>query len=145
MWKILCEFEPQSWLEIITSRDAKSACFQGSQTSCTEIYFLAFFCQNLAEKDHITWWMRPAESCCRKTHIGFAQHERRGKAPWILTVESKIAKLDPDHRVFHFRRVGGPSKVFISCQSAVPKTSFHWWFGAAPGAFTLATPLNLIC
>ena len=26
-----------NWLEIITSRDAKSACFQGSQTSCTEI------------------------------------------------------------------------------------------------------------
>ena len=27
----------ENWLEIITSRDAKSACFQGSQTSCTEI------------------------------------------------------------------------------------------------------------
>ena len=27
----------KAWLEIITSRDAKSACFQGSQTSCTEI------------------------------------------------------------------------------------------------------------
>ena len=26
-----------NWLEIITSRDAESACFQGSQTSCTEI------------------------------------------------------------------------------------------------------------
>ena len=27
----------ENWLETITSRDAKSACFQGSQTSCTEI------------------------------------------------------------------------------------------------------------
>ena len=26
-----------NWLEIITSRDAQSACFQGSQASCTEI------------------------------------------------------------------------------------------------------------
>ena len=26
-----------NWLEIITLRDAKSACFQGPQTSCTEI------------------------------------------------------------------------------------------------------------
>ena len=42
-----------NWLEIVTSRDAKSACFQGSQTSCTEIISV-IFCQNLAEKDHIT-------------------------------------------------------------------------------------------
>ena len=26
-----------NWLEIITSREAKSGCFQGPQTSCTEI------------------------------------------------------------------------------------------------------------
>ena len=42
-----------NWLEMITSRDAKSACFQGSQTSCTEI-ISGVFCQNLAEEDHIT-------------------------------------------------------------------------------------------
>ena len=35
--KNLCTFEPQIWLEIITSRDAKSTCFKGSQTSCTEM------------------------------------------------------------------------------------------------------------
>ena len=35
--KNLCNFEMQTWLEMITSRDAQSACFQGSQTSCTEI------------------------------------------------------------------------------------------------------------
>ena len=28
------QFRPEFWLEIITSRDAKSACFQGSTTSC---------------------------------------------------------------------------------------------------------------
>ena len=50
-----------SFFESITSRDAKSACFQGSQTSCTEI-ISGFFLQNLAEKDHITWWMRAADS-----------------------------------------------------------------------------------
>ena len=34
--KNLCNFEPQIWLEIITSRDAKTSCFKGSQTSCIE-------------------------------------------------------------------------------------------------------------
>ena len=31
-----------NWLEIITSRDARSACFQGSQTSCAEIISVVF-------------------------------------------------------------------------------------------------------
>ena len=42
--KTSCNFEPQLWLEMITSRDAKSACFKGSRTSCREI-ILAFFGQ----------------------------------------------------------------------------------------------------
>ena len=33
----------QIWLEIITSRDAKSACFKGSRTSCREIIFGIFW------------------------------------------------------------------------------------------------------
>ena len=41
--KNLCKFKPQNWLEIITSRDAKSACFQGSRTSCREIIFGVFW------------------------------------------------------------------------------------------------------
>ena len=41
--KTFCNFEPQIWLEIITSRDAKSACFQGSKTSCREIIFGIFW------------------------------------------------------------------------------------------------------
>ena len=35
--KNLCNFETQIWPEMITSHDAKSACFKGSRTSCTEI------------------------------------------------------------------------------------------------------------
>ena len=41
--KTFCNFEPQIWLEIITSRDAKSACFKGSRTSCREIIFGIFW------------------------------------------------------------------------------------------------------
>ena len=40
--KTFGKFEPQIWLEIITSRDAKSACFKGSRTSCREISFGIF-------------------------------------------------------------------------------------------------------
>ena len=47
-----------NWLEIITSRDAKSACFEGSQTSCTEI--ISVFCQNFQGRAnhevHIVNW-----------------------------------------------------------------------------------------
>ena len=41
--KIFCKFEPQFWLEFITSRDAKSACFKGSRTSCRELIFGTFW------------------------------------------------------------------------------------------------------
>ena len=41
--KTFCKFEPQIWLEIITSRDAKSACFKGSRTSCREIVLGIFW------------------------------------------------------------------------------------------------------
>ena len=34
--------------------------FKGSRTSCREIIF-GIFCQILARKDHITWWMLPAD------------------------------------------------------------------------------------
>ena len=49
MWKTLCNFETQIWLEVITSCDAKSACFKGSQTSCTEINS-GFFLPNFGRK-----------------------------------------------------------------------------------------------
>ena len=41
--KMFCKFEPQIWLEIITSRDAEIACFKGSRTSCREIIFGIFW------------------------------------------------------------------------------------------------------
>ena len=47
--KTLCNFETQIWLEIITSRDAKSACFKGSRTSCREIIF-GLFGANFGQK-----------------------------------------------------------------------------------------------
>ena len=31
MWKTLCNFEPETWLEIITSSDAQSACLKDSR------------------------------------------------------------------------------------------------------------------
>ena len=37
-------------LEIITSRDAKSACFKGSRTSCEEIFFGIFLAEFWPEK-----------------------------------------------------------------------------------------------
>ena len=48
--KTFCNFEPQIWLEIITSRDAKSACFKGSRTSCREIIFGIFWPKFWPEK-----------------------------------------------------------------------------------------------
>ena len=47
--KTFCKFEAQIWLEIITSRDAKSACFKGSRTSCREIIF-GIFWPNFGQK-----------------------------------------------------------------------------------------------
>ena len=52
--KNLCNFDTQIWLEIITSRDAKSACFKGSQTSCTEENSGGFLPKFGRKKDHIT-------------------------------------------------------------------------------------------
>ena len=40
--KTLCNFEPQIWPEIITSRDARSTGFKGSRTSCDVMNFGIF-------------------------------------------------------------------------------------------------------
>ena len=72
---IFWNFETHIWLEIITSRDAKSACFKGSQTSCTDIIsyvFLAeFWPKKITSRDvcvllRVMWWMRAAEERLRK-------------------------------------------------------------------------------
>ena len=47
--KTFCKFEPQIWLETITSRDARSACIKGSRTSCREIN-LGIFWTNFGQK-----------------------------------------------------------------------------------------------
>ena len=57
--KNLCNFETQIWLEIITSRDAKSACFKGSQTSCTETIFFAFLPKFGRKRSH-----HVMDACC---------------------------------------------------------------------------------
>ena len=97
---------------MITSRDAKSACFKGSRTSCREI----IFGQILARKDHITWWMLPAEkksqnswktvdfdlfSCrggvCKstawKTNLNFwhfLRHAKRGATSMVFLPQSPL-------------------------------------------------------
>ena len=50
--KTLCNFEPQIWPEIITSRDAESTCFKGSRTSY-DVIFVGFSLPNFGRK-HIT-------------------------------------------------------------------------------------------
>ena len=47
--KTFCNFEPQIWPEIITSRDADSTCFKGSRTSCNEV-ILGIFWPNFGRK-----------------------------------------------------------------------------------------------
>ena len=52
---ISSQIRAQIWLEIITSRDAKSACFKGSRMSCREIIF-GIFWPNFGQKrsHHVT-------------------------------------------------------------------------------------------
>ena len=48
--KTLCNFEPQIWPDMITSRDAESTCFKGSRTSCDVINFGHLFWPNFGQK-----------------------------------------------------------------------------------------------
>ena len=50
--KTLCNFETQLWLEIITSRDAQSACFKRSRTSCRETIFGLFWANFGQKRSH---------------------------------------------------------------------------------------------
>ena len=49
--KTFCNFEPQIWPEIITSRDAESTCFKGSRTSCDVIIFGIFWPEKITSSD----------------------------------------------------------------------------------------------
>ena len=72
--KTFCKFEPQIWLEIITSRIAKSACFKGSRTSCREIIF-GFFWPNFGqERSH-----HVMDASCRAPYRRAEELEARGK------------------------------------------------------------------
>ena len=59
--KTLCNFEPQIWPEIITSRDTESTCSEGSRTSC-DVIIVGVFGANLGRKrshhvmDASFWW-----------------------------------------------------------------------------------------
>ena len=80
--KTFCKFEPQIWLEIITSRDAKSACFKGSRTSCREILFGIFWPNfgqkrshhvmdaSCREKSLLFWWCPCLFAKKKKTRSG---------------------------------------------------------------------------
>ena len=64
--KTLCNFEPQIWPEIITSHDAKSACFEGSRTSCREITFCIFWPNFGRKRSH-----HVMDASCRKKTLRF--------------------------------------------------------------------------
>ena len=106
--KTLCNFEPQIWPEIITSRDAESTCFKGSRTSCDVIIFGGFFGQVLAEKDHVTWWMLPVKK----------KKPKKGKHRFHMNFFEKFARTFP---YFPVKRVRNRMEI-------VQKNLFRWTF-----------------
>ena len=64
--KILCNFEPNFWPEIITSRDAESTCFKASRTS-REVINVGIFGPNFGRKrsHHVM------DASCRKNQGNF--------------------------------------------------------------------------
>ena len=65
--KTLCNFEPQIWPEIITSRDAESACFKGSGTSCDGIIVWHFWAKFRPEK------ITSRDGCCLPNSSDFGR------------------------------------------------------------------------
>ena len=76
--KTTSNFEPQIWLEIITSHDAQSPCFKGSRTSCREIIF-GIFWPNFGKKisHHVMDASCRSEGTRRGTRAGTAANTRR--------------------------------------------------------------------
>ena len=62
--KNLWNIETQILLEIITSRDARSTCFKGSQTSCTEIISCVFLPKLRRKRSH-----HVMDACCWIVHL----------------------------------------------------------------------------
>ena len=74
--KTFCNFEPQFWPEIITSRDAESTCSKGSRTSC-DVKMFGIFWPNFGRK--------------RSHHVMDASC--RGNAPTLRTKKTQPAKI----------------------------------------------------
>ena len=70
MWKIICEFEPQIGYKLSHHVMPKVLVFKAPRRHVQKS-FLPFFCRSLAEKDHITWWMRPADISVRGMSLRF--------------------------------------------------------------------------
>ena len=131
--KTFCKFEPQIWLEILTSRDAKSACFKGSRTSTREIIF-GIFWPNFGQKrsHHVM-----DASCRQKTHFGQRSLTAKQLSSW--GEGRKTTNIHPESTS------GG---VLIGCaqgraligrreKTLTPKTRFSsWTLLRTPGRFT---------
>ena len=87
--KTFCNFERQIWLEIITSRDAESACFKGSRTSCREIFFSIFGANFGQKRSHhmmdVSCWVKSRDnSACSTCDADiFLLSERRSTHPIV--------------------------------------------------------------
>ena len=89
--KALWNFELQVfWPEMITSHDAGSTCLKG-QGRHMMWSFWAFFGHILAGKDHITWWMLPADNTpCRTAFPVISQ--TIATTPPLLSVKSGLSQ-----------------------------------------------------
>ena len=91
------------WLKIITSRDAKSACFKGSGTSCDVIIFGIFgpffgiFRKKIASRDGcFCWW----------EHAHFTRKGLGGRLAW--SVQSRLKVSIAEGYVLKFFSIFGP-------------------------------------
>ena len=77
--KTLCNFEPNFWPEIITSRDAESTCFKGSRTSC-EVIIFGIFGPNFGQKrsHHVM------DASCRSNNLQSKNKLENGHFPFVF-------------------------------------------------------------
>ena len=129
--KTLCNFEPQIWPEMITSRDAESTCFKGSRTSCDVIIFLAFLGPNIFQRrsHHVMDAFRRFRNTSERTprfvrsgqHVSFkwprfALGPMSEKPPWSLCSET-LPNLVAFYHAIRLRFGYG----FGSCERQKPK------------------------
>ena len=127
--KTFCNFETQISLEIITSRDAKSACFKGSRTSCREIIF-GIFWPNFGQK--------------RSHHVMDASC-RTFEAPRPLSIQYSLIPCIPGLRPILFLYSpasllpGGILRCPIPKGSGIPQSLYSCWH------FTSSRVANCCC